>query len=885
MQTIHKLLFFVRNVFRRQRAESELTEELRGYERLLTEQHVRDGMSPEAARKAALAEIGGVEYVKENVRATRSGAWVDGLMQDIRYGFRSLLRVPAFTITAVVALAIGIGASTAIFSVVNGVLLRPLPYRNPDALVTVLNSGIHPVSAANFIDWRAQAKSFSGMAVAEYWTPNVAGSGNPERVLALRLSAGMLPMLGVPPILGRFFGQETENSGMGGVVVLGHNIWKQRFAGDSGVIGKTMLLDGNKHVIVAVMPPQFAFAPFWARDAQLWAPLALQDKNMSRNSNSLRAFARLKPGVSLQAARQEIAGITARLEAQFPQTNADVVVTPLMQQATAGLEKPLIVLLIAVSFLLVAACANVAHMMLARSSSRQREMAVRIAIGASGGKLARQLLCESLMLSTAGGALGAMIAMAGTRVLIVLGRDTIPRSETVSFDTRVLLLTITVSVITGVLFGLAPARNAARTELVSSLKDGGRTESAGAAHATFRHVLVSSQFAIAMTLLIGAGLMMRTLAAMNAIDPGFDAQGVMSAEVSVSGAASASPGNRAIFYQQLNERLRSIPGVQSVGAVNHLPLGGDLWSVPIIAEGESQDPNAKRQTAVYRVSMPGYFSTMRIPFERGNDFRPADRMESMPVAIVNRQFAEKYWPGESAIGKRFFLSGNPNAPPRWRTIIGVVKNTVRSDWTESPEPEMYLPMLQEESYLGGTGSQVSYMTYVARSAGDAATLASSMRQAVAELDPSVSVSALQTMDAVVEGESASQRFYMVLLSAFAIAAMVLAAVGIYGVMSHAVARRMHEMGVRIALGASKGEVMSLVVGRGMRVVLAGAALGIAGAYGLTRLMSTIIYGVRATDPATFAGVTIFLLGVALLACWIPARRATRVDPLTALRGD
>lgn len=885
MQPLNRLVFFLRNVFRRQHADAEISEELRGYERLLTDEHIRAGMSPAAARQTALAAIGGVEYVKENVRAERSGAWVDGLQQDVRYGFRSLLRAPTFTTTAIVALALGIGASTAIFSVVNGVLLRPLPYNNPNALVTVLHSGTDPVSAANFLDWRAQTTSFSGMAVAEYWSPNIAGSGNPERVVALRLSAGMFPLLGVTPLLGRVFGEETESAGVGAEVVIGHIMWQQRFAGDSGVIGNTMLLDGNKYVIVGVMPSQFAFAPFWARDAQLWAPLALREKGSDRNSNSLRLFARLKPGVSLAAARNDVATVTARLEREFPQTNTDVTVTPLMRQATAGLQKPLIVLLVAVSFLLVAACANVAHMMLARSSSRQREMAVRIAIGASGSKLARQLLCESLMLSLVGGLLGTAIAVAGTRALVALGGSTIPRSESVSFDARVLLVTVAVSVITGILFGLAPARRAARTELVSSLKDGGRTESAGAAHAGFRHVLVASQFAIALTLLIGAGLMMRTLAAMNAVDPGFTAHGVISAEVSVSGTPSAGVGNRAQFYERLSERLRAIPGVQATGAINHLPLAGDVWGLPVVLDDVAPAPNNQRRSAVYRVTLPGYFNAMRIPFERGQDFALSDRMDAAPVAIVNRQFADKYWPGESAIGKRFALSGNANTPPRWRTVLGVVKNTVRSSWTELPEPEMYLPLLQEQTYLESPGAHVSYMTFVARVSGDAATLAPLFRQAVADIDPGVSVSALKTMDAVVREKSASQRFYMVLLSAFAIAAMVLAAVGIYGVMSHAVSRRMHEMGVRIALGASKREVMSLVVGRGMRVVLSGAVLGIAGALGLTRLMRTIIYGVEATDPMTFVLGTAFLLAVALLACWIPARRATQIDPLTALRGD
>jgi predicted permease len=882
-ETVSRLRAMIHNVFNRDHAEQRLSEELRGYERLLIEQHVRDGMSMVDAERAARVEMGGTEYVKENVRAARSGAWIDGLRQDVRYGLRSLRRSPAFTVTAIIALSLGIGATTSIFSVVNGVLLRPLPYRDPDALVTVLHDGTNPVSPANYKDWRAQATSFSNMAVAEVWSPNFASNSTPERVSALRLSASMWPTLGVAPVLGRVFDESTETNGADREVVLSYRVWQTRFAGDSAIVSKSILLDGNAYVVIGVMPELFAFAPFWARDAELWAPLALRDKGPERGNSSLRVFARLKPGVSQAAAQKEITSITSRLEAQFPNTNENVEVTALMQQATAGFEKPLILLLVAVSFLLVAACANVAHMMLARSASRQREMAVRIAIGASGGKLTRQLMCESVMLSSAGGVVGAAVAMGGTRALVALGGSTIPRAETVTFDVRVLAVTILVSVLTGVLFGLAPARNARRTELVSTLKDGNRNESGGVVNAGFRHALVASQFAIAMTLLVGAGLMMRTLSALNSVSPGFTADGVISAEISVSGSASAATGNREQVYLRLISALRAIPGVQAAGAINHLPLGGDVWgSSVIIADAPVAD--GQRRSAVYRATLPGYFSAMRIQFQSGQDFSATDRMTSTPVAIVNQQFAEQYWPGENAIGKRFAMPAEGDTTVRWRTVIGVVKNVLQSSWTERPRPEMYLPVLQESSYLEGPRPHQTYQTFVLRASGDAAALTSAVRRAVSDIDPGVSVSALRTMQSVVDDKLASQRFYLVLLLAFAVAAAVLASVGIYGVTSHAVSKRMHEMGVRIALGASSREVMSLVVGRGMRVVLVGALIGTAGAVALTRLMSSIIYGVRASDPTTFLVVAVFLIATAFIACWIPARRATRVDPLSAMRG-
>ncbi|MEP6831944.1 MAG: ABC transporter permease [Gemmatimonas sp.] len=885
MSLLSRAGFLLRNIVHRGQTEADLNEELLGYQRLLIEEHIRAGLSPADAQRKALIDIGGVEHVKENVRAARNSAWLEGVWQDLRYGARSLRRVPAFTATAVVALALGIGASTAIFSVVNGVLLTPLPYRAPEQLVTVMHNGTDPVASLNYFDWRAQFKTFSSLSAAQAWSPNIAGAGDAERVAALRLTANMWTTLGVAPIVGRVFGENTETAGRDREVVLSYDMWKGRYAADSAVAGRTVLLDGDTYTIVGVMPNGFKFAPFWSRNAQLWAPLALHDRAGSRDDNSLRVFGRRKDNTTLAQARADVARVTSRLETEFPRTNSNVEVTPLLEQATGGMQRPLVVLLVAVSFLLVAACANVAHMLLARSSSRQREMAVRIAIGASGARLARQLLCESLLLSSAGGLLGLLIASSGTKVLIALAGSTIPRAENIQLSFVVLLVTMFVSVATGLLFGLAPARNAMRTELVSSLKDGGRVESAGSANAGFRHVLVASQFAIALTLLIGAGLMMRTLAAMHDVNPGFDPHGVMTAEVSVKGTPSSVAGNRLQFYQQLMEKMSQAPGVQAVGAINHLPLAGDVWGLGVNIEGAQAVDRAERRSAVYRVVMPGYFRAMRISFAEGHDVSANDRWSSEPVVVINEQFAKRYWPGGSAIGKRFALSGSESRAPRWMTVVGVSRNTVRSHWIEQPEPEMYLPYLQEPSYLENQAGRYAYLTLVVRTSGNPAALASLIRSAAASLDRGVSVSSVKTMDAVVESTSADRRFYLVLLSAFAMVALVLAAVGIYGVMSHAVSRRMHEMGVRIALGASRRDVMELIVGRGMLVVAAGAAVGVGCAVGLTRLMNTITYGVRPTDPLTFGGVTVFLLLVAVIACWIPARRATRVDPLTALRGD
>lgn len=885
MAIVSRLAAFARNLMQRNRVDADLSTELEGYVELLVAEKVRAGIDPREARRQALAELGGTERVKENVRAVRTGAWVDGITQDVRYAVRSLRRVPSFTATAIIALALGIGASTAIFSVVNGVLLRPLPYRDPNSLVTILHNGRNPVAVANYIDWRRESAAFTDMAAADYWTPNLAGIGDAERILALKITPNMLPMLGVSPALGRVFGPETADAGRDREVVLDYRLWQRRFGGDSAIVGKIILLDGASYAIVGVMPQAFGFAPFWARGAQLWVPLAFGDRVVQRGNNSLRIFARIKPNVSIDDARADIARTTARVEAQFPGTNANVVVTPLMERVTGSMRKPLGVLLIAVGFLLVAACANVAHMLMARAATRQREMAVRIAIGASRLKLMRQLLTESLLLSVAGGALGLVIAQKGMRTLLALGGSAIPRSDEVTLDGRVLLVTLLMSLATGILFGLAPAFSAMRTDLIPSLKDGGRAQTSSRSQGRFRYVLVGSQFAVALSLLIGAGLMMRTLSAMQGIQPGFDPKGVFSAVVSVGGTPEAAPANRVAFYSNVIARVRALPGVTASSAINHLPIAGDIWGLPIWLEGQPLPRPGEGHGAIYRVVFPGYFATMGISLESGRDVNESDRRGSEPVAVVNQRFAEHFWPNENPIGKRFTLNNPRSTSPEWITVIGVAKNSLRSEWIETPDDEMYLPFLQNKQYLESSGSNVAYMTVVGRTTGDPMVPASAVRGLVSEMSKGAPVSEVQTISQVINAATTSQRFFMTLFAAFAGFALTLAAVGIYGVMSHAVSRRTHEIGLRIALGAAPRNVRQLIVGQGMIVAVVGAAVGITGALALTRLMDTIIYGVRPTDPITFIVVTTFLLLVAGAASWLPARRATRIDPLAALRSD
>ncbi|MEO8191969.1 MAG: ABC transporter permease [Acidobacteriota bacterium] len=878
----------LRNAFRHLRdaapADRDLDLELRAHVEMLEQEKIDGGLSPEAARREALFETGGIEQVKASVREVRAGAFLASVLQDLRYGARTLARTPAFTLAAIIALALGIGASTAIFSVVNAVLLRPLPYRDPGSLAVLLHKGRNPVSAPNFRDWQRESRSFAAMGAAQGWQPNLMGGQEPERIEAVRMTSEILPMLGVSPFLGRVFAPNEDEAGKDHEVVLSHALWRRKFGADRGVVGRAISLDGEPYTVVGVMPPEFRFPPFWQTGAQLWAPLAL-DRNPSRDGNSLRVFARLKPGVPNAGAQAEITGLTGRLEKEFPGTNRDVFVRSLHETVVGRVRPALLVLLAAVGFLLLIACGNVAHMLLARSAARQKEVAVRTAIGASRGRLIRQFLTESLLLALSGGAAGLLLALAATRVIVSIRPLGLPAIDTLSLDVRVLAFSLVVSISTGVAFGLAPALASARRDLSESLREGERGSTEGRGRHRLRSILVGSEFALALILLVAAGLMIRTFVALRAVDPGFDPRHVLSMVVSVSGSPSVEPGRRGVFYPGVLDRVRALPGVRSASFINHLPLAGDIWGFPFAVEGRPAPPRGDAPTAAYRVVLPGYFQTMGLPLRRGRDIASADRLGTPGVVVVNEWLANRFWPGEDAIGKRIALGGGGESPPDWLTVIGVVKNAARSDWTAPADSEIYVPLLQSPRYLETRFFAVEYLTLVVATSGDPAAAAGSVRNAVHSIDPAVTISDVQTMEHAVGQANAQPRFYLMLLSAFAAVAILLAAVGIYGVMSYVVSRRAHEMGIRMALGARRADLFRLVVGQGMAVALAGAAAGLAGALVLTRLMSGLLYKVPPTDVATFAGVTAVLIGVALAATWIPARRATRIDPMTALRAD
>jgi putative ABC transport system permease protein len=882
MAVISDFLFRLRSLFRRRSMEDEMNEELRAHFERQVEKYVRSGLPLAEASRRARLEFGSLDAVKEECRDARGVSLIETTLQDVRYGLRMLGKNRGFTAASVLTLALGIGANTAIFSVANAVLLRPLPYQSPDRLMVILHHAQAPVSSANLFDWRSQNHVFESMGAAEAWGPNLTGVDKPESVTAMLVTPDVLAMLGVQPTLGRIFAREEGTPGREHEVVLDYRFWQRQFAGDPKVLGQSMTLDGEKYTVIGVMPDSFRFALFWVRSAELWAPLALA--NRSARGNSLRVFARLKPGISLEQARAEMATITAHLEAEYPGTNRNVTVAPLKEKVVGDIRPALFVLTGAVAFLLLIACANVAHMLLARGAILDRELAVRAALGAVRGRLVRQLLTESLLLAMAGGAAGLVLAVWGVHILVALSPRELPRLETIGVDFRVLLFMLVVSALTAALFGMVPAMRAAAVNLHDSLKEGGRGASEGFRGHALRNLLVASELALALVLLIGAGLMIRTLWALATIDPGFNPRNLLTMFIKVNGSQAAKAPRRAAFYSSLIERLRALPGVRSAGAINHLPLAGDLWGWPYWIEGRPLPRPGDELGAVYRVVMPGYFGSMEIPILRGRDIAASDNLEAPGVVIVNEHLARERWPGEDAIGRRISMD-NPRKQPAWLTVVGVVKNARQGEWAEPADDEVYLPYLQNLQYLEDTNPAFASITLVVRTIGDPTALAPAIRSEISSLDRDVTVSEVQSMDQVVAASRAQPRFYFFLLAIFAAVALVLAAVGIYGVMSYSVSRRTHEIGIRMALGAKESTVFKLVTSQGAVLALVGVAAGLAGAVLLTRLMATFLYAVHPRDPLTFVAVSILLTVVALLASYIPARRASKVDPLVALRHE
>ena len=811
---------------------------------------------------------------------------METILQDLRYGFRMLLKHPGFTMVAVVALALGIGANTAIFSVVNAVLLRPLPFAEPSRLVNLWESHIQrginqgAVSYPNFADWRDQSQVFEGMASYHQNDFILTGVDEPARLEGAVVNADLFPLLGATPILGRTFQTEEDKPGDAGrVVILSNRLWKNRFSSNPDIVGKAMVLNGKDYTVVGVMPEGFQF-PVQNQPIELWATVAVdsggeEPMTSQRGAHYMAVLARLKPNVTRAQAQSEMDVIAARLEQQYPDSNSHrgINVIPALETLVGDIRPALLILLGAVGCVLLIACANVANLLLARASSRHKEMAIRAALGASRARVVRQLLTESVLLSLAGGALGLLFALWGTSLLVTLSGDDIPRSAQIGLDANVLGFTLLVSLATGVVFGLFPALHSSKTDLTESLKEGGRGSTDGARHNRMRSGLVVAEVAIAVVLLVGAGLLIQSLRRLQQVKPGFDPHNVLSLSLGLP--EVKYPTQQQIdFYRQLLSRLEALPGVRSASAVLPLPLSNDRMRISFETEGR---PMARGDlpASEYRATGLNYFRTMGIPLLAGRDFSERDDKKSTAVIIVNEAFAQKFFPGEDAIGKHIKPGiSTDETKPVWREIIGVVGNVKHLRLGAAPDPEYYVPHAQ---------LPFDSMTIVVKTDGDPRGLISAVQSEVRTLDRDLPVYSVKTLEEYVAGAVAQPRFNTLLLASFAALALILTAVGLYGVMSYSVTQRSHEIGIRMALGARQQDVLKMVVRQGMTLTAVGLSVGLVGAYFLTRLMATLLFGVSATDPITFATIAVLLSGVALGACLVPARRATKVDPMIALR--
>jgi len=808
-------------------------------------------------------------------------------LQDLRYAVRGLRTARGYAGIAIVTLALGIGATTAIVSVINAVLLRPLPYRDPAALVTLehlypsLNNLQAPVSAMGFADYQKLDRIFAGTAVEGFWTPNLTGTGEPERIVGTRVAGDLFGTLGVAPRLGRGLLPNEGAAGVVRTVVLSHGFWQRRFGGDAAVVGRSLVLDGEGYEIVGVMPA--SFRDFWSRRVEFWTPLTFQPDQLTddaRTNEYLNFTGRLASGVTPQQAQAELTGFAKRLVADYSGAyppDWSLTLTTFNDRDTAGVRGALFMLLGAVGLVLLIACANVASLQLARAAARGREIAVRAALGASPRALVRQLLTESMVLALAGGALGLLLALWGVPALLALGGSNLPPPEEIRIDGLVLGFTLAISILTGLLFGLAPALQVARTSVQVTLKEGGRGATGDRGSLALRRGLVVATVALALTLLAGAGLLMRSFARLLSVDPGFRSEQLLTFQVNLPNAKYPNDTLQIAGLERLVSAVKDVPGVTAAAGTSNIPFGGNWSTSSFTVEGYQAPDNAPGPWGDIRVITPDYFHTIGAQLKAGRFFTGQDRLGARPVVIVDETLAAKYWPGQDPLGKRISYDfDRADSTATWLEVVGVVGHMLHEGLDAPKRVQVYQPLAQRG---------LPFLGVLARTDGDPVALTGAVRQAVRSVDADLPVSNVSTMTDLIATTTGPRRFSMLLLGAFSALAAVLASVGLYGVMSYLVTQRARELGVRLALGAKANDVLKLVLRQGMGLAFAGVALGLVAALALSRLLTGMLYQVSAADPLTYVIIPLLLTLVALVATWIPARRATRLDPAVVLRED
>jgi putative ABC transport system permease protein len=810
---------------------------------------------------------------------------METIIKDFRYGVRSLIKRPGFAGVAVITLALGIGANTAVFSVINAVLLKSLPYKDPKSLVLVWGDsegehnlkGRNQVSATDAADFRSQNQVFEDLAVFTGWYPIMSGDSQAERIPAIQVSDGFFKVMKGVSMLGRVFTLEEQQDGKDFVIVLGYGLWQRRFSGDPTIVGKTVPLNGRPYTIVGVMGPDFHPLPTTLvfPEGQFYRPVAEAYDESERDSRHLRAIARLKPGLSIEQAQAEMTVIAQRLEREHPLTNKGqgAHVVSITDDTLGNIGQALLMVFGAVILVLLVACANVANLLLARASTRHKEITIRAAIGAARGRLIRQLLTESLLLALCGGGLGLMFAAWGTSVLVNVGAKINPAFNGIHLDVRTLIFTFALTGITALLFGIAPALQTSNPNLAESLKEGGRSSGPSGSHNRLRSGLIISEIGMTLLLLVCAGLLIRTVMRLSKVDKGFNSQNVLAMNIGLPGIKYPKPENYVSFFQQVIDRLTALPGVKAAGITSVLPLSDNFDGRALAVEDHPRSRGEEISVDLY-VTSPGYLRAMEIPLLKGRSITEHDTKDSASVALINQTMAARLWPDQDPLGKRIKFPGSEKNPQPWRTIVGVVNDVSQYALDKKAPMQIYLPHAQFPTSLN---------SIVVKTEGDSAAMTAAVRNEILAVDKDQAVFNVTTLNDLMGESIQLRKFFMLLLIVFAFLALTLAAVGIYGVMSYAVTQRTQEIGIRMALGAQTSDVLKLVIKNGMKLALIGMIVGLAAAFALTRVMATLLFGISATDATTFAAVSLGLLVVAFLACFIPARRATKVSPLEALR--